>query len=277
MRFAVTVLMVLLLASAARAQETLLQTAHGVNSAAQVLIARSDSPDLTWGQTQARDDLVALASAAAEIASAMESGDSQVTPQSLQEATTRLDVARRRVKASLPLLGLEDAEAAGAPILEGAAQLSAALRQLNGRFMGRAQVHGAELGSVTVAEAGEPLIYGNPNDLLREARGIRYSAEQMLASLPSSRGYCGPGGIPVGGSVFDYQDLRDLVRAAYDFESAASDRYGDVEATRNAYLWLRRAYLRATPYWGGSYGNFAAWDLQRALRRLDLFYGQAEK
>lgn len=35
--------------------------------------------------------------------------------------------------------------------------------------------------------------------------------------------------------------------------------------------------MRATPYWGGSFGSFASWDLQRALRRLDTFYGQAER
>lgn len=273
------VLATLLLTAGAQAQDTLLQAAHAVNSGAQVLIARAAeaAPQPTWGQSQAREDLVALASAAGEIAAAMESGDSQVTPESLEAATTRLDVARNRVKASLSLLGLDDAETVGTPLLQQAAELSTALRQLDGRFLGRAQVHGAQLGKVTLAEAGQPMVYANPNDLLREARGIRYSAERMLAGLPYNRGYCGPGGSPIGfgGSPFDYQDLRDLVRASYDFEFAVGNRYGDVEATRNAYLWLRRAYMRATPYWGGSYGNFAAWDLERALRRLDVFYGQA--
>lgn len=229
------------LSTAAQAQETLLQTAHAVNSGAQALVARAAEalPQPTWGQTTAREDLVALASAAAEIATAMESGDRGVTPASLEAARTRLDVARNRVKASLPLLGLPDAETLGTPLLQQAAELSTALRQLDTRFLGRAQVHGKNLGNVTLGEAGEPLIYGNPNDLVREARGIRYSAEQMLASLPYNRGYCGPGTVLGGGfgvSPFDYQDLRDLVRAAYDYEWAVTHRYGDVEATRNAYM-----------------------------------------
>lgn len=264
----------------APAPGTLLDTARALQSGAQALVQRSAeaSPQPTWGQSQAREDLVALASAAAELAAAMESGDPSVTARSLEEATTRLDVARNRVKMSLPLLGLEDAATAGAPLLEQAALLSTAMRQVDNRFLGRAQASGSHLGAVRVDQAGAPLVYGNPEALLREARGIRSSAQSMLASYRYDRGACGPGGVPLGpGSVFEYQDLRDLVRAAYVFEDAVGSRYQDVEATRRAYLHLRRAALRVTPYWGGSFGNFAAWDLERALRRLDAFYQQAER
>ena len=265
-------------AAASQDQDTLLEVARTLQAGAQALAecAAQGVPQPTWGQALARQDLQGLASAAGELAGAMESGDPTVTPQSLQPATSRLDVARSRVKASLPLLGLPDAEAAGAALLDQAARLSASLRQLDNRYLGQAQVRGSGLGQVSVGQAAQPLVYPNPDALFREARGIRSSAEQMLASRICGRGL--PGRLPLGVSVSTLEDryLRDLVRAACDFETQVADRSQDAQATRPAFLRLRQAWLRATPYWGDSFGNFAAGDLERAMRRLEAFYRQLE-
>lgn len=265
-------------ASQETSQETLLGVARSLQSGTQALVERAAqaAPQPTWGQAQARQDLIGLASAAEELAAAMESGDPKVTPQSVKSVTSRLDVARNRVKMSLELMGFPDAQKAGVPVLEQAARLSAALRQLNNRYLGQAQVRGAGLGQMSLAEAAQPLIYQNPDALFREARGLRSSAEQMLASRVYGRTLPGRLPLEVRVSPLEDRDLRDLVRAACDFETQVTHRSQDAKATRQVFLKLRQAWLRATPYWGDSFGNFAASDLERSMRRLETFYGQLE-
>ena len=260
----------------APAGESLLEAARALQAGARDLVDRSVAavPAPTWGQAQAREDLGRLARAAEELATAMESVDPGVTPRALKPATERLEEARARVKASLPLLGQPGAEAS--TLLERSARLAAALRGLDSRFLGRAPVRGPHLGALGLDEAFRPLAYETPEALFREARAIRDAAERMLASVAAPRGEGRPGawpGIPTASPLED-RELRDLVRAAYDFESAAACRYEDVQTTRAPYLALARAFSRVRPFWSSSFGDLAARELERALRRLQTFYGQ---
>lgn len=270
--------LVLLLCGVARAEETLLDAARSVQARARELVERSvaASPDPTWGQTQAREDLGRLASAAGALAAAMESGDTGVTPRALKPGTERLEGACTRVRMSLPLLALPEGEAGAPPFLEDSARLATALRRLDGRFLGLAQVRPPHLGALGLEEAFQPLAYENPGALFREARALRDAAERMLASAACHRGTCRPGALPgvLTSSPWEDRELRDLVRAAYDFEGAAGSRYDDVQTTWEPYLALDRAFARVNPFWSGSSGDLAARELDRALRRLEGFYRQ---
>lgn len=262
-------LLVALLAAPASADPTMLETARAVQEEARRIVQATTetSPEPTWGQKTAMEDLLRLAGAAGDLAASLSTDDPEVTPRSLEAATQDLDVARHRVKASLPLLGVEDTA-----LLEQAASLSAALRTLDNRFWGLSQVRGGNLAGLPLDAAGMPLVYSGPEDLVREARGVRWSAEQMLAEIGNRYypGACRPG---FGVSPFLLTDLRELVGRAIDFESAVSSRYTDVDQTRREYLSLRRAWRRVGPTWGG----FASWDLDRAMRRLDVFYAEVER
>ncbi len=76
---------------------------------------------------------------------------------------------------------------------------------------------------------------------------------------------------------FNEEDLRKLVRSACDFEAEVGGGYDNVTSTYDSYLALRRAWQHTLPYVGGSFGNFAAWDLERAMKRLEAFYSEVER
>ncbi len=275
------VLALLLLAGLARAQGapsgTLLQAAQAVQSGARGLAGSVEkaAPRPTWGQSQALGDLGSLAAAAEDLAGDLVAGEAG----GLRDRTARLEVARTRVRTSLPLLDLEEARISGPALLDLAGRLVSALRGLDQRFSGRAPVSGPRLGGVLLDEAGRPLVYDSPEALLREARGLRSAAEQMRADLTWARipGARGRGSFRQAPDPFREEDLRDLVRAASDFEAEVAGGYEDVTTTGDAFQALRRAWQRTLPYVGGSFGSFAAGDLERAMRRLEAFYSEVQR
>jgi len=240
-----------------------------------VVSAGQASPQPTWGQSQALRDLASLASVAEDLVGALEAGEAR----GVRDLTSRLEVARTRVRTSLPLLDLEVARTAGPTLVDLAGRLTSALRDLDQRFGGRAPVCGPRLGGMPLEDAGRPLVYESPDALLREARGLRSAAEQMRADLSWSRIPGDPGRLPLrpAPAPFHEEDVRDLVRAARDFEAEVSGGYDDVAATCDAFQALRRAWKRVGPYVGGSFGSFAAGDLDRAMERLEAFYTQLER
>ncbi len=260
-----TVLLCLLLASLAQAEGTLLEASQAIDAAVlPILLRYGAEKELTWGQKTALDDLDRLNKAAAGLVGSLQG---QSTPDSLRPLITDLDVARTRVRASLQLLPLTQAEQQGVDAaLVTAERLSGAVRHLANRFAGRDQPGGLVLAD-TPLDAPDRPYYENPRELLGEAQNIRFSAERLLGACYA------PGGWRAGlGSPFTISDLVELSRAARDYEWACQSRYRDVSETMPAFVRLVRAYDRVSyvPY--GPFAGFEAHNIERALERLSQFY-----
>lgn len=260
-------LLLLLLALPAQAQ-SLRQTAEEIQAAtAPVLESYGNRSDLSWGQQQALEDLLRMRSAALEITGALDAGS---TPDDLRPRIERLSIARNRVKMTLPLLGLSaEQQAPVDQAVARAAALDGAVRELADRFDGRDQPMGENLAEAPLNATERPY-YANPNELLREARGMRWSAERLYASYGYPNRFWS--GYPGPISPFTAQDLYELTRAAYEYEYACSARYAQVEDTYPAFARLARAYSRVSYLPLGGVASFEAYSLERAIGRLERFY-----
>ncbi|MBI3928559.1 MAG: hypothetical protein HY319_23675 [Armatimonadetes bacterium] len=247
--------------------ESLLDAARHIegNSRALTLSLGQGQRALSWGQEQALQDLDRLSRAAVRLVEALGFETGGVTPQALKPLLTELAVAANRSAMTLQLAGFSESDAALArATLEEARRLQTKMSELGGRFWGLDQPVGPALAAEPLSGRGEPLVYENPGDLLREVRGVRYSAERVGVCRPYLRG------LFLGWSAFDEYDYRELRRAAYDFEAAVSGGYNNVVQTRPDYERLRRAFQRIHP---SAYSTFEMRDLERAIERLDRFYG----
>lgn len=255
---------VLLLAAMTLAEPTLMETSRAIDEAVMPVILRyGQQPELSWGQRTALDDLDRLNRAAGKLVA----GLSDSTPDGLRPLITELDVARRRVNASLQLLTLTEEESQSVQAaLAGADRLSAAVRHLADRFDGRDQPFGPGLASTPLDPIDRPF-YQSPNDLLREATSIRFSAENLYAAAYSPFGWR-----PGLGGPFVLRDLADLARASRDFEDACQGNYASVLQTRPYYERLQRAYDRVSYVTYGPFAGFESHSLERSLDRLRAFY-----
>lgn len=259
-----TLLVVLTLAAMALAEPTLLDTSKAIDqSVMPILLRYGQQPELTWGQKTALDDLDRLNKAAGKLVGAL----TDSSPNEIRPLVTELDVARRRVNASLQLLTLTEPEAQSvAAALVGAERLSAAVRHLADRFNGRDQPFGATLADTPLDPVDRPY-YASPNDLLREATSIRFSAESLYGAA------CSPFGWRPGiGGPFVLQDLAELARASRDFESACQSNYANVMQTRPYFERLQRAYDRVSYAVYGPFAGFESHNIDRSLGRLRAFY-----
>ncbi len=254
----------LMLATIALGEPTLLDASKAIDASVMpVLLRYGQQPELTWGQRTALDDLDRLNKAAGKLVAALETS----TPSQIRPQITELDVARRRVNASLQLLTLtEDEQKSVEGALVGADRLSLAVRHLADRFDGRDQPFGPALANTPLEPTDRPY-YDSPNDLLREATSIRFSAESLYASAYSPWGWR-----PGLGGPFVLQDLAELARASRDFEDACLGNYANVLQTRAAYDRLRRAYDRVSYVCYGPFAGFEAHQIERSLERLSRFY-----
>lgn len=259
-----TVLVWLLLAAMALAEPTLLETSQAIDQAVMPVILRyGQQAELTWGQRTALDDLNRLNQAAGKLVGALDNS----TPSQLRPLITELDVARRRVNASLQLLTLTESEQQAVQgALVGADRLSAAVRHLSDRFDGRDQPYGTGLAATPLDPTDRPY-YQNPRELLGEATAIRFSAENLYASAYSPYGWR-----PGMGGPFVLQYLADLARAARDYEDACQSNYANVLQTRPAYERVRRAYDRVSYALFGPFAGFESHNIERSLERLNQFY-----
>lgn len=261
-----TLIVWLLLATMGLAEPTLIETSQAIDASVMPILLRyGQMSDLTWGQRTALDDLDRLNKAAGKLVGAL----SDSTPDQIRPLITELDVARRRVNASLQLLTTltEEEQKSVQAALVGADRLSLAVRHLADRFMGRDQPFGLALADTPLEPIDRPY-YDSPNDLLREATGIRFSAESLYASVYSPFGWR-----PGIGGPFILQDLAELARASRDFEDACQSNYTNVLQTRPAFERLRRAYDRVSYALYGPFAGFQAHDIERSLERLSRFYG----
>jgi len=218
-------------------------------------------PGATWGQHQALDDLKRLEGVTQELQAAL-TDDPQVTPTQLHPLREQLGVARLRLQASLPLLGVPSESLFGE-----IDRVALCLRKLEYRFDGRAQLQGAALAEASVVEPPELPVYENPQELLLEARNVRYLAEAFTRLRSAWRGASSPGW---GWGTEFY----DFLGAAYDFESVCNSGYVNVRQTRPAYKKLVRTYNKARTF-GYGLDQFRWTQLENAFSRLERFYAVA--
>lgn len=221
-------------------------------------------PGITWGQQQALEDLQRLQALSRDVQTALAS-DPQVTPEQLRPLREQLGVARMRLQASLPLLGISPAQSEA--LLDQLERVFVCLRTLEYRFDGRAQLQGPALAAALVTEPPELPVYANPRELLGEARNVRYLAEAFTRLRSAWRGGASPGW---GWGTEFY----DFLSAAYDFESTCSWDYANVQQTRPAYKKLVRTYNKALTF-GYGLDAFRWTQLESAFARLEQFYAAA--
>ncbi|MEW6277151.1 MAG: hypothetical protein AB1758_00910 [Candidatus Eremiobacterota bacterium] len=258
----VLVAILLLLAAPLEAQ-TLEETTRGIQAVTAPIVERYASrTDLSWGQRQAVDDLVRLRDACIQLSEAL--GQSPDADR-LRPLVDRLLVARNRTRMTLPLLGLapEELQTVEAALARAEA-FDQAMRDLSGRFDGRDQPGGAALAQAPLSPVERPY-YRDPQDLLLEARSIRFSAESLYT-------HCNRSYRSFTFSPFTSFDLLELARAARDFEFACSGSYANVQETEPYFRRLERAYYRVGYLPGGGFASFEAHNIERALDRLQRFY-----
>lgn len=214
----------------------------------------------TWGQHQALDDLQRLVNVTQDLQTAL--ADPQVTPAQLHPLRDGLVIARQRLQASLPLLGVP----AGA-LLEHVDRVGLCLKTLEYRFDGRAQIVGPALAQANVVESARLPHYENPRELLLEARNVYYLAQAFTRLRGAWRGAASPGW---GWGTEFY----DFVSAAYDYEWVCNGSYANVHDTRPAYNKLVRTYNKARSF-GYGLDRFRWTDLEKAFTRLEQFYAAA--
>lgn len=243
-------------------QVTLLSALAELQAQARALA--TPPPGVTWGQQQAVDDLQRLESTTRELQTALTS-DPVVTPTQLHPLRDQLVVARMRLQASLPLLGVGQAQSDA--LFAQMDRVGLCLRTLEYRFDGRAQLQGPALAEAGVLEPPNLPHYSNPQELLLEARNVRYLAEAFTRLRSAWRGSTSPGW-GWGTEIYDF------VAAAFDYESACNWRYPNVRDTRPAYNKLVRTYNKARGF-GYGLDSFRWTDLEKAFTRLEQFYAAA--
>lgn len=262
-----TLIALLVLLTGAASAMTVQETTDTIRGKLDLVIAEIGQGDETWGEQQALEDLRGLSAAAAALEAYLDEGD----PTRLEGLSGEVARLANRARTSSVMLSLSPE---GARTLDEALALSfeldGRLRELRNRFDGRLQPGGETLSHTPLEGQVGPAVYQSPEELLREARSVRMLAQELRTSWPGwgwgynanwfGRGYTDP------------LDVREVLDAAYRFESTVQAPYSDVTQTHPAYERLRRAFYRAGLDFSMN-DQPAARQLRRAMDRLEAFYG----
>lgn len=220
--------------------------------------ALTSNPSATWGESLAAKDLQSLQPPLTRLDQIF--GSTAYTAADLDSIASQLAAARRRIHVSSSMTGSTGLE----PDLE---RLEKRLRSVDTAFDGKALPSPAALARLDVnGPAGLPY-YNSPEELLREARGIRFGLNDIRNPFGIGRG-----GASLGIPSYDAsQDLRALSDAAYDYEFACRAPYPHVSQTYKAYQRVLQAYDRLGYYQAG-YDSTGFRNIGRSLDHLKAFY-----
>ena len=220
--------------------------------------AMSSHPSATWGESVAAQDLQSLRAPLARLEQIFQSP--AYSAADLDSLASQLGAARRRIHMSSSMTSSTGLE----PDIQ---RLEERLRSVDAAFDGKALPAPAALAKLDVNGPPGLPYFNSPNELLREARGIRYGLNDIRNPVGIGRGGAG-----LGISSFDAsQDLRALSDAAYEYEFACRTPYPQVLETYKAYCRVVEAYNRLGYYQAG-YDSSGFRNLARSLDRLKAFY-----
>ena len=220
------------------------------------------APGRTWGEELALKDLAGIQSALGSVGVLFTDSSSYSTA-AMMRVVSDLSAARSRFRNSSSMLNEPEVSAQIQAEVE---KLEGRLKKIGDAFSGRALPSQERLAKLDIDVAEGLPYYESPEDLLREARGVRLNLQALRnPGIGRGRGEFSWG---TGGTGYDFQAL---YQAAYDFESTCGSRYQNVIQTRRDFEKLQKAYDRIGPY---SYiFDSAGWrDIGRSLERLQRFY-----
>lgn len=216
----------------------------------------------SWGGQMSTEDLNLLLGTLRAVEAW---GTTPLTRPGLEEVRLSLHRYRERLQVSVSALP----ESGGVLTwLQGVAQLEKGLEQLQRSFGGYNLPDAAEVAASDLQRNWDPPGYGDPKELLRQARSLRIDVLQMSNPFIVPGNGFGVYGIGYGGGWSG--EFARLQQAVYNYEAACDSRYQDVRETCRAYQKLHDAFDEVFP--GLRVSSHGMRNVERAIRQLDIFY-----